>query len=88
MKRNRERDYVKFVEEDSWREFRNGQDLVRGDGLDAPRKSAKSADRIKHLSNTGEWKPRSEFDSRPKSEIPPPSVLTLENHLLYRLRSL
>ena len=71
LKRKRERDYAKFVEEHSWRQFRKGQDFVHGDGLKAPRKSAKLSDRIERLTNTGEWKPRSEFDSLPKSEITP-----------------
>ena len=69
LKRKRERDYAKFVEEHSWRQFRRGQDLVNCEGFNAPRKSAKLSDRIERLTNTGEWKPRSEFDSLPKSEM-------------------
>ena len=71
LERKRARDYAKFVEEHSWRQFRKGQDLVHGDGLNAPRKSAKIRDRIERLTNTGDWKPRSELDSLPKSEITP-----------------
>src|SRR5436309_12081397 len=33
LERKRESDYAKFVEEHSWRQFRKGQDLVHGDGL-------------------------------------------------------
>jgi len=69
LKRKREREHARDAEVHSWRQFRKGQDLVHGDGLNAPRKSAKQRDRIERLTNTGEWKPRSEFDSLPKSEM-------------------
>jgi len=54
---------------------------VHGDGLNAPRKSAKQRDRIERLTNTGEWKPRSEFDSLPKSEISPTNADRMQTRL-------
>jgi len=71
LKRKRGHGHAKSVEERSWREFRRGQHPGCGDGLNAPRTSAKVRDKIERLTNTGEWKPRSESDSLPKSEITP-----------------